>query len=140
MSSFRKSCSVPKCICVLVCADCGTKHPVDVHDHSFTYRENDQHFQAMNCIDSFSLQVIFGPIVLPCGHTFSDHGGIRGHLRTKGDCPICRAKFTEKHLTSVPQMMINMMNSFKVVSRCDVFFFSCLVKLVNIVFSGGLPE
>ena len=112
--------ATPKCICVLVCADCGTKHPVDVHDHSFTYRENDQHFQAMDCIDVFTQQVIFGPCVLPCGHTFSKDGGIIRHLGTKGDCPICRAKFTEKNLTNASIMVKNMMNSFQV---SDVLYF-----------------
>ena len=117
--------ATPKCICVLVCADCGTRHPVDVHDHSFTYRENDQHFQAMDCIDVFTHQVIYGPFMLPCGRTFSKDGGITQHLGTKGECPICRAKFTEKKLTNASIMVKNMMNSFQVSDVLYFFIFMC---------------
>ncbi len=125
------STSQPKFICVLVCGVCGVGHPLDVHDHAFTYRENDKHYQAIDCLDPFSQQVIFGPCILPCGHTFSENCGIIQHLGAKGNCPICRAKFTVANISPAPIMMKNMMNSFQVVvvfvvsKYCAFLIFEC---------------
>ena len=111
----RSSASQPKFKYVVVCGECGVGHATEAHAHVFTYKEDDKHFGEMDCIDAISQQVIYCPCVLPCGHTFSEHCGIKKHLRARGDCPICRAMFTEANLVPASLMVKNMMNSFQVI-------------------------
>ena len=119
MSAFRvsnsSSSASAKFKCVIVCGECGVEHAREPHEHVFKFKENDKHFRKIDCIDVISQQVIFGPCMLPCGHMFSEHCGIKRHLGANGDCPICRARFTEANLTSAPLMVKNMMNSFQVI-------------------------
>jgi hypothetical protein len=100
---------------IVTCDVCGVSHKSDEHAHEFDYVENNDYHRDNDLIDSFTLEPLFEPMQLPCGHMFSFHRGIQKQLKSKKKCPLnCAPSATVAKLIEPPVMVKNTLNRLKV--------------------------
>jgi hypothetical protein len=101
---------------VATCGVCGVLHRSDAHAHEFDYVENDDYHRDNDLLDSFTLEPLFEPMQLPCGHMFSFHRGIQRKLIDKKKCPMnCSSTITIANFIQPALMVKNTLNKLKVI-------------------------
>ena len=100
------------------CTECGVIH-AKPNEHKFIYIDLDDTLNKRGLVDPITLEPLFDPIELTCGHTFSK-ASIEEAFRTKKECPMCRKrslKFKETHT-----IIKNQLNDLEVKcpNQCDL--------------------